>query len=177
MTSVKQGFRQVVARPARWSYLGLLIGRSGDRARTKVRSPASVNATRPLRSGPAPSMDTIRPMPYSGCTTVVPGRKASRLIGAAAPGGAACARARQLGGRRQPELPRGRLARWSGAAGGSTASSCPANAQAARSPSDRGAPSAPREARPGTARERSPAAGRETSGPGSGSGKARAGPG
>lgn len=41
-----------------------LTGRSGDRASTKVLSPPTVKATRPLRFGPAPSMETIFPSPY-----------------------------------------------------------------------------------------------------------------
>src|SRR3954452_11819274 len=54
-------------------------GRSGDFARMKVFSPETVKATRPFRFGPAPSMATIRPIPYCGCMTVTPGWKASRL--------------------------------------------------------------------------------------------------
>ena len=37
-----------------------------------------MNATFPLRLGPAPSTEMIRPRPYSGWSTDAPGRKASR---------------------------------------------------------------------------------------------------
>ena len=67
-------------------------------------SPPSVNATVPLRFGPAPSTATIRPMPYWGCSTETPGRNASEVDRPRGSAGEPAGRAAELGGRRQAEL-------------------------------------------------------------------------